>query len=117
MTKVLLDTNMFIAAFELKLDILQLIQEKYGATAPFTLDIVLKELQKEGKKYAFARKLAESVPIEAYDGSEHSVDSALLDYAERHSVYIATQDAELSARAKRKHLKTLGIRQKKYLGG
>lgn len=79
------------------------------------MDIVVAELQKEGAKYAFARKLAESISVEVYDGSEIVVDTAILDYAERHNAWIATQDSELSKRAKRKHLKTLGIRQKKYL--
>lgn len=112
MADVIIDTNMFLSVIELKLDIITLIQE-HGT--PGTLDLVLNELDKPGAKYAYARKMAETVRILPYDGTETAVDAALIDYCERHNCILVSQDAALISLAKRKHLKTLGIRQKKYL--
>ena len=115
MTLVVIDTNMFLSCFELRIDILSQLREQYGANSICTLDCVIDELKKEDKKYAFALKLAQSVLVHHYEGQAQTVDDAILDFAREKNAIIASQDAELVKKAKNKHLKTIGIRQNKYL--
>jgi len=113
---VLLDTNILLSIFELKLDVLSLIDLDFGKNRYFTLQQVIDELRHNSSKEAvMALQLAKKlVPIREFE-SNKSVDDALIDYCVKNSCILATQDKELIQKAKTKHLKVLQIRQKKYL--
>ena len=113
--KVLLDTNILLSVFELSVDFLVQLEEEYGEGCYFTIPHVVEELRKNRSKEAvMALQLMKSIPVHDYT-SDKPTDDAILDYAEANNCIIATQDAELRQKAKSKHLKTIGIRQKKYI--
>ncbi|MFT4326984.1 MAG: PIN domain-containing protein [Candidatus Woesearchaeota archaeon] len=120
MVPVVVDTNMFLSIFELKLDILSLIDQECGVGKYCTISLVVDELRKMRDKHAvMALHVLQNVPI--YDVSldeskgVKTVDDALLHFCEENKAILATQDKELINRAKSKHLKTMQIRQKKYI--
>jgi rRNA-processing protein FCF1 len=114
-SKILLDTNILLSIFELKLDILDLIDKEFGVGKYFTVSLVKNELKKLPQKEAkMALKILEKVPIVEYDSDKHT-DDALIDYCVENGCILATQDMELKRKAKHKHLKILAIRQQKYL--
>lgn len=112
---ILLDTNILLSIFEIKLDILRLIDEEFGVGKYFTLPQVIGELQQmRSKESVMALQLARRIPLKAYESTK-PVDDALIDYCEANSCMLATQDVELQQKAKSKHLKVVGIRQQRYL--
>ncbi len=121
MKKIVLDTSFLVAAFELKVDILEEIFRvcdfKYEL---FVVDGTINELErlinnstlskKQAAKYAL--KLIQRHNIKILRAEKEHVDDALValkDY------YIATEDAELKRRLRKKGIRILSIRQKKFV--
>jgi rRNA-processing protein FCF1 len=119
--KIVLDTNFLLAAYELKMDIIQEIFRvcdfKYEL---FVLDGTIKELErliknsslskKQSAKYAL--RLIQNHKIQVLKAEKEHVDDALValkDYV------IATQDAELKRRLRKNNVRILSIRQQKFV--
>lgn len=115
MAQVIIDANVLLSVFELNHDFITDIRKQYPDIA--TLSVVVDELAKRGdKKGKMALQLIEKANIPVISTQLNiDVDTTLLDFCVSNSAILATQDKRLKERAKQKALKTLGIRQKKYI--
>lgn len=122
MKKIILDTNFLMAVAQFKVDIFSEIKRicdfKYSI---FILDKTIDELKKiiklqKGKnKYAakIALFLTKNKKIKKIKTNENlDVDRILL---KQKNAVIATQDIELKRKLKKNSIRTISIRQKKYL--
>ena len=121
MEKIVLDTSFLIASFELKVDIIEGIFNacdfKYEL---FVLDGTINELErlinisslskKQSARYAL--KLVQSNKINVLKAEMEHVDDALVALD---GYIIATEDAELKRRLRKKEVQILSIRQKKFV--
>ncbi len=114
--KIFIDTNIFLSIFELKQDLLEEIESKYGKNNLITSNIVIEELKNKQKKGKMALTLIEkrNIQIEKFDG-DLKADNAILEHCKQKDYVLATNDRELLIRAKQKHLKTIRIRQNIHL--
>ena len=121
MEKIVLDTSFLVAAYELKVDVIEGIFNvcdfKYEL---FVLDGTINELErlinssslsrKQAAKYAL--KLVQSHKIKVLKNEIEHVDDALVAL---NGYIIATEDSELKKRLRKKNIKILNIRQKKLV--
>lgn len=121
MEKIVLDTSFLIAAFELKVDVIEEIFRvcdfKYEL---FVVNGTINELErlinsstlskKQAGKYAL--KLIQSHNIKVLKAEKEHVDDALVAL---NGYIVATEDAELKQRLRKKGVKILSIRQKKFI--
>ena len=118
MVQAVIDSNILLSVFELNHDFISEIRKDYPDIA--TISAVVSELErrtdKNGKMAVQLISKSQILVIDfpSLDASE-TVDSLLLRYCEASGAVLVTQDKELKERAKRKHLKTLGIRQRRYI--
>lgn len=115
MTTAILDTNILLSVFELNHDFIEEVKKQCPNIA--TLSVVVEELKlRTDKNGKMALQLVQKANISVIDVKlQESVDSTLLAYCEAHNCILVTQDKELRERAKQKALKTLGIRQRRYI--
>jgi len=110
--KFLLDTNFLVSAIKFRIDINKEL-EKFGRPDLYTLNLVLKELEKlKAKKLAFYFIGRNNVSVIRVKGR---TDSEIVRAARKYSMVVCTQDRELIKRLKAKNLSVVFIRQKKYL--
>ena len=111
--KILLDTNMLLAAVQFHADIFA-----HGA---FTLSSCVDELQKIAKKKSNAAMNARAVlkiiekkciPVSA---ASKKGDTAIVGYAAKHNCAVATNDKLLIEKLKQRKIKVYRLRQKKML--
>jgi len=119
--KIVLDTSFLVAAYELKVDVIEGIFNvcdfKYEL---FVLDGTINELErlinssslsrKQAAKYAL--KLIQSLNIKVLKAEQEHVDDALVALK---GYIVATEDAELKRRLRMIGVKILNIRQKKLV--
>lgn len=114
--RILLDTNMLLDAVKFRIDILNEAQ-KFGE--PFTLSACINELKrmtkgkdKAGVQAKLALHLIKELTVVTAQGR---ADSTILRYAMEHSCAVATNDKKLIKALKSKGIRTIRLRQKKYL--
>ncbi|MFH1895635.1 MAG: PIN domain-containing protein [archaeon] len=117
--KVVLDTNMLMAAGELKIDVFEEIK-KYGRTEFFVPEEVLEELKKLKEKNrtkkinaGIAEKLIEK-HCSLIKGNTGNADKKMQELAEKGFI-IATNDKQLRTKIRKKGFKTAFVRQKKII--
>jgi len=121
--KALLDTNFLMIPGEFRVDIFSGLLN-LGYTEIFTLDIVVRELEKfstKGGKTAKAARIALEL-VRSYEvsiihtkGDITEADAEILRLARNKSYTICTQDRDLASRAKAAGMRVIMLRQKKYL--
>ncbi|MBI4142166.1 PIN domain-containing protein [Candidatus Woesearchaeota archaeon] len=124
MTTIILDTSFLIACAEFKIDYLtefdRIMTTQYTVSVP---DIVLKELETIEKKGTSKQKQAVKLTktilqkknIKIIKTTEtKTADQAILTIADKEKI-IATIDAELKKKLKKKKIPIIVVRQKKYL--
>jgi len=119
LNKVVLDTNMLMAIGELKIDIIDGLEEKLGKAEFFVPEEVtdeLKKLKEKGRTKKNNAEIAEKI-IEKYcsvlKSKKKNADERIEELAGEY--IIATNDKELRKRIKKKGFKTAFIRQKKVI--
>jgi rRNA-processing protein FCF1 len=121
--KALLDTNFLMIPGEFRVDIFSGLLN-LGYTEIFTLDIVVRELEKfstKGGKTAKAARIALElvrnceVSIIQTKGDITEADAEILRLARNKGCTICTQDRELLRRAKAAGMRVITMRQQKYL--
>jgi len=115
MYKIILDTNFLINAIKFKLDIFS--ELKKTLDNPFKVYIVDKTLDelKSKPNERLIRTFIERKGINIIKTAKNKYTDDLILEKSTENTVIATQDKELKEKAKKKGLKTLIIRQKKYL--
>ena len=113
MTKIILDTDFLLATIKFKVSIFS--EFKRICDFPYTLCILDKTLEElKGKKEEnLVIGLIKNKVKKIKTKKDKSVDDLLMELKE--NFILATQDKELKKRAKKKNLKLITIRQKKYL--
>lgn len=126
--KVILDTNFLLIPGELGVDIFseleRIMEEKYKVCI---MEATMRELEelierKRKSQEGFNAKLgyimAKQKNLKTLKGSSSTyADDSIVSYAEKNpdKVIVATQDKELIKRLNKINVKTIGLRQKKYL--
>ncbi len=124
--KVILDTNFLLVPGELGIDIFseieRLIQERHEIVVfENTLEELETLIDRDKSKHSFNAKLgfimAKQKNLKTIKGFSGHVDDIILDYTKSkpENFIVATQDKDLKRRLKKNHVKTIGVRQKKYL--
>lgn len=123
--KIILDTNFLMIPGELGIDIFSqiddLMQEPYKLCVMKGTNEELKKLIAKSKntKESLNAKLGyimlKQKNLKTLTGSSDNVDDSIVEYAKNHQVIVATQDKELAKRLKEENVKTIALRQKKYL--
>ncbi|MBI2675104.1 MAG: hypothetical protein HYX24_01500 [Candidatus Aenigmarchaeota archaeon] len=113
--KFLLDTNFLVDIFAFKIGLVSELS-KFGRPELFALSSVFAELEKiRSRQRRFSRMAADFAGSECFlIESGQPVDTALLSMAKKGYV-ICTQDAALRKKISLLSLKSVAIRQKKYL--
>ena len=116
MIKIIFDTNFAIIPFQFKVDIYteldKLIDEKYEI---YFLNACIKELEKIKFGNA-AIELMKQKKVNFVDFPiKNGIDNTILEFAKKEGAIIATQDKELKRKALKQRIKTISLRQKKYL--
>jgi len=117
--KIILDTNFLVSSIKFKIDIFS----ELKGNELFVLDNVIKELEKicEGKgkdsiSAKLALKLLKTKKIEILKDKKKHTDDSLIYYGKKGYI-IATQDIKLKKKLKKKRVKFIYLRQKKYVFG
>lgn len=120
--EIMIDANFFMVSFQFNLDIVSLFHESFPSYKLTTSNFVINEL-KGLKKYSKGKnkiaasislKIAKSkyIKIKDFNRKENeSADDALL----RVSKILATNDAELRKRARKREIPVIFLRQGRYL--
>ncbi len=112
LSKAILDTNFLLIPSKFRVDIFSEL-EKFGKPDLYTLDLVIKELEKiKGGKLAL--KLIEAKKIKTLKSAELKADKELLRLSKKGYI-ICTQDRELIKKITSSGGKVISMRQKKYL--
>ncbi|MDD5254266.1 MAG: hypothetical protein PHG05_04175 [Candidatus Nanoarchaeia archaeon] len=114
--KIIIDTNFLITPLKYKCDIFseipKLIDRKYTLNV---LDKTLDELKnKKGEKLALDLIKAKKINIIKTEKNKN-VDNLLLDLADKEKFIVCTSDRLLKQKLKEKDIKTITLRQKRYL--
>lgn len=118
--KVLLDTNMLLSVYELRIDIQEEIEGKLGKSDIRVLEGTIKEIQ-ELRKQGKRKEKAANIALEYIKkrGFKKEKDTGKVDETlEKKAVqgyWIATNDKALRGKIKEKGGKTLYLRSGKYL--
>jgi len=122
--KVILDTNFFMVPEKFKIDVFgELDRIVEGEYELVTVDSVIKELNKlsrgNGKDARAARiglKLFKGKDLKVLKTKEKNADEAILKLSEKISnCVVATLDKELEKKLKKRGIKLIYLRSKKYL--
>jgi rRNA-processing protein FCF1 len=118
--KFLLDTNFFLIPGKFKVDIFSEL-EKFGKPEIYTIDLVVKELERltkgRGKVASYARigaKLLRMKKVQILKSFGKNVDAELVRIA-RTGFVVCTQDRALIKKLKTAGIEVISLRQKKYL--
>jgi len=121
-SKVVFDTNMLLAVVQFKIDVFELVREKFGNRVEFFVtESILKELEeisKKGKKkekeIRLVKELAEKNKVKVVESSEQRADDALVKLAEQ-GFFVASNDKVLRKRIKMLSGKNIYLRSKKLI--
>ena len=113
MVKIILDTDFLLSAIKFKVNIFS----EFKRICDFTyslwiLDKTLDELKGKKQEKLVKSLIKDKIEVKKTK-KDKSVDDLLIELKEK--FVLATQDKELKKRAKKKNLKLITIRQKKYL--
>ncbi len=122
MKKIILDSNFLTIPYQFNIDIFEeihrIMEEDYEL---ITLDGVieeLEELKKSKGKDAIAAKigleLIKKKNVKVIKTREKNVDNTIIRIADKNTI-VATNDKELRQKLKNKNIKTIYLRNKKYL--
>ena len=117
MKKVLIDTNMLLAAVQFHVDVYDQISAEF-----YTLESCWQELEKISKKKTraglqarAAMILAKTKNVKKIPAKKENVDEALIVAAKEDNYIVATNDRELIKALKSLNIRVLRLRQKKHL--
>ena len=132
--KILIDTNFLLIPAHFNVDIFSEFNKLLPKSKLIILDKNLEELKNMQKnlkvKHKLSTKLAISLlkqfPIKVIKTAKHLnkdnslhkiglVDETILNFAIKNQCYVATQDKVLREKLKKNNIKTIVLRQKKYL--
>jgi len=122
MKKIILDSNFLTIPYQFNIDIFEeidrIMEEEYEL---MTLDGVIEELKKikksKGKDAVAASiglELIKKKNVRIIKTDEKSVDNAIIKIADKDTI-VATNDRELRQKLKNKNVKSIYLRNKKYL--
>ncbi|MCD6575913.1 MAG: nucleotide-binding protein [Nanoarchaeota archaeon] len=116
MKKIIFDTNFAIIPFQFKVDIYselsRVIDEEYEM---YFLNAATSELEKL-KFGKAALELMKQKGVRFVDFPiKNGIDNTILEFAKKENAIIATQDKELKRKASKEGLRTITLRQKKFL--
>lgn len=122
MKKIILDSNFLTIPYQFNIDIFEEIDRIMGEDYELiTLDGVIEELEELKKslgKDAIAAKigleLIKKKNVKVIKTREKNVDNTIIKIADKNTI-VATNDKELRQRLKNKNIKTIYLRNKKYL--
>lgn len=119
--KILLDTNFLLIPGKFKVDVFSEL-EKFGRPELYTLDIVVKELEKisngKGKDAGNARvalSLLKKNKVKVLKTKNKNTDSEIERIASEDDYIVCTQDKKLIKKLKAEGVKIIFLRQKKKL--
>jgi len=121
--RVLIDTNFFLLPARFKVDIFAEMERVVGGSHEFfTIKPVVRELRGlaigKGKDCRAAKvglQLLKKERIEILETEEENADKAILEMSEKEGFVVATQDAELREKVRKKNGKVIYLRAKQYL--
>ncbi|MBS3125958.1 nucleotide-binding protein [Candidatus Woesearchaeota archaeon] len=122
MKKIILDTNFLLIPVQLKVDIFsefhRIMDQKYQLCVLEPSLVELKKLQKIAKTKTAANvafQLIEKKDVTVLPSAEPYVDDAIVHYAEKEPVIVATRDKALMDSLRNQGTPVITLRQKKYL--
>ncbi len=116
--KVLLDTNFLMLPNQFGIDIFEYLKFYEIFTLSQCIDELKKLSKKKGKDSKAAKiglNLLEMNKVNIVKSLEKVVDKAILEYAIKENCLVATNDKELIKALKKKGIKIIRLKQKKYL--
>ncbi|HLC56600.1 MAG TPA: ribonuclease VapC [Candidatus Nanoarchaeia archaeon] len=112
--RIILDTNFLIHSINYKIDIFAEIDRITNNYSLFIVDKTIDELKKlNSQPSKLALKLLEFKKIKIIKTEEKYADDAIVNISDDKTI-VATQDKELKQRLKKRNIKLMVIRQKKY---
>ncbi|MBI2565210.1 DUF188 domain-containing protein [Candidatus Woesearchaeota archaeon] len=122
MKSIFLDTSFLVHCAEWKLDFIseveRLIYDKYQfiIVSPVYDELALLEHSRGRTKFhaKLAHAILKTLTLQIIKSNKKSADEAIIESAEKNDL-VATHDAELKRKLKKKGVECLVIRQKKYL--
>lgn len=120
---IIIDTNFLLIPFQFKVDIFTELEQGFNhrlciidKTLDELDDIMAQQKGKHREMAKMAKKLVEKKNIYIIKTDKlKNVDRILLERAEENQFMVATQDKELKIELKKKGIKIISLRQKKYL--
>jgi len=117
MKQIILDTSFILTALKFKIDIKselnKILDEKFTI---HIIDKTLNELKNKPLEKLSLEILKKINSKIIKTSKDKNVDSLLIDYSKSHKkVFIATQDRALKEKLKKRNVRLITIRQKKYL--
>lgn len=111
--KFLLDTNFLLIPFKFRVDVFSELEE-FGKPELYTLDLVLKELEKI-KTGSFALEFIKKKKVKILKSLGKNTDNEIERMASEKNFVVCTQDRKLIKKLKIGGIKVVYLRQKKYL--
>ena len=122
-TKILCDTNFLLLPIRFRVDVFNTVNEIVNDIVTFYVSSkVVEEIQllkrdakpSFKKELKFALEMVEKCEI-LEDKSELTVDDSLIHLAKKNYMVLGTTDSELRKKARKEKIKTIYLRQKRYL--
>lgn len=122
MKRIILDTNFLMISYQFKVDIFEeinrIMEENYEL---IVFDKMIEELERisgsKGRDAVAARialELIKKKEVKIISINEKTVDNAIIDATDKNTI-VATNDKILKEKLKNKNIKTIYLRNKKYL--
>ena len=119
--KVLLDSNFLLIPSKFRVDVFKEL-EIFGKPEPYTLDLVVREMEKiatkKGQDSRHAHMglfLIDSKGVEIIKAKGRNTDNELERIGKEGGFIVCTQDRELIKRLRKKGIGVISLRQSKYL--
>ncbi len=119
--KILMDSNFLLIPGRFKVDVFKELQ-LFGRPEPHTLDLVVKELEEIAKKPGRDAKhahmglfLLDSREVNIIKTKGRNADREIERVAKEEGFIVCTQDRELIKRLRKKGVRVISLRQRKYL--
>jgi rRNA-processing protein FCF1 len=115
--KVLLDTNFLMVPHQFGVDIFEFLKDyTLVVLSPCVkeLETLSKKKSEDGIAAKIALQLIEKKKVEIVKAEENA-DNAIVEYAKKHNIAVATNDKELMKALKTSGIRIIRLRQNKYL--
>jgi len=119
--KVLLDSNFLLIPGKFRVDVFREMRV-FGKPEPHTLDLVIKELEeiakKQGRDARYAHLglfLIDSRGVNIIKAKGRNTDREIEKVAKEGGFIVCTQDRELIKKLRKKGIRVISLRQRKYL--